>query len=136
MADKYEHKENKEAVNDLVYNWIHLHHLYAKTETDLITSDVTRAFLNKGGLQVVRRASLLTNALKSMGMIKSAEMLRDVVGMYAAATLGLGNYATLIAQSAYSFKQFLRPEDYEEDLISSLTKKLGGLKKSGGGVRP
>jgi len=125
--DKQQQQQYQQPV---LYNWIQFQQAYAEPKTDLITNDVTRAVLSKQGCNFIRRMTLLTNVLKEMGFYSSAKMVRDLAGAYAIATLGMGNYATLVAQSVYTARAFMFPEEQkEEDIISSITKNLKGFIK-------
>ncbi len=127
MADeRYSQAQHQQ----MVYNWIQFQKTLSEPQSPLITSDVTRAVLSKQGCNFIRRLTLFANMLKTKGFHNSAKMVIDLAGAYAIATLGMGNYAMLIAQSVWSVRAFMYPEEQkEDDIISSISKHLQGFLK-------
>ncbi len=116
----------------MVYNWIQFQKALADPQSPLITSDVTRAVLSKAGCNFIRRLTLFANMLKAKGFENSAKMVIDLAGAYAIATLGMGNYAMLVAHSVWSVRAFMFPEEQkEDDIISSVSKHLQSFVKKG-----
>ena len=104
-----------------IVNYIQFQEKYYKPENNLITSDVTRAFLSKEGIAFVRRGTIVTALLEKLGFFQSAEVIKNVIGAYAIATLGMGNFAAMVTNYAWATRAFNYPADVQQDdLIASI----------------
>ncbi len=90
---------------------------YYKPETDLVTSDITRAFLSKEGVNFIRRESIVVALLKNLGFYHSAQVVRDVLSAYSITTLGMGNFAAMVTNYAWATRAFNYPADVQQDDI-------------------
>ena len=104
-----------------VVSHIQFQEKYYQPETDLVTSDVTRAFLSKEGVNFVRRGTLVVAMLGKMGFYNSAEVVKEILGAYAIVTLGMGNFASMVTNYAWATRAFNYPQDIpQDDLMKSM----------------
>jgi len=115
------------------YHPIQFQAQYAKPDTPLLTFDHTRAILGKWGCNLVRRFTIsLTNLFNAKGLKKCEEVVKNITGAYALATLGMGNYAAIATQYIWATRSFLRPDEQSDDIIQTLRKyvpRLGGRRR-------
>jgi len=110
------------------YHPIQFQAQYAQPETPLLTPDHTRAILGKLGCQLVRRFTIsLTNLFHAKGFNKCEEIVKNVTGAYALATLGMGNYAAIATQYVWATRAFMHPDEQSDDIITTMKKYVGKI---------
>lgn len=115
------------------YHPIQFQAQYAQPETPLLTKDHTRAILGQMGCNLVRRFTIsLTGLFNAKGMRACEELVKNITGAYALATLGMGNYAAIAVQYVWATRNFLRPDEQGDDIIEAVKKyvgKVGGQRR-------
>lgn len=125
---------SEERINRLsqieTYNPIEFQAQLAEPKTELLTLDHTRAILGKNGCNLVRRFSIsLTNLFNAKGFRKAEEVVKNITGAYAIATLGMGNYAAIASQYVWATRAFLHPDEQSDDLIAMIKKNIMRVRK-------
>lgn len=108
------------------YHPIQFQAQFAKPESELLTLDHTRAILGKTGCSLIRRFTIsLTNLFNAKGFRKCENLIKNITGAYALATLGMGNYAAIATQYVWATRNFIRPDEQSDDIIATLKKHIG-----------
>lgn len=125
MADSssVSHQAQPYSLNPIV-SQIQFQQEYYKPETDLVTSDVTRAFLSKEGIAFVRRMTIVIGLLEKLGFLQSAQIMKEIVGAYAIVTLGMGNFASMVTNYAWATRAFNYPQDIPQDDLMKTMKSV------------